>query len=161
MSTKTEWADKPKTLKANVNLSTGRVANVTIKFGLDTIDAKVRVLGEGRPAYHSMRWNNESVRTGTRLVKGKNGKPMTVPVKVRSTFIEVNVNGKTITARSCCKPPDNFDTKTGIYFAVRHLFRVDSLQSRPTLTRANRKTLMRALCPWLFNKPKVKHLNLA
>jgi len=145
----TEWADKPKTLKADVTLSVGRKASITIKFGVDSIDSKVRVGGVGRPTYYS----RESVRMGGRLVRGKNGKPMTVPIEVKTTFIECTVGQKTVKARSCCKPPDHFTTKTGIYYAVRHLFRVDSETSRPMLSKSNRNVIMRALCPWLFAKP--------
>ncbi len=151
----TTWTDKPKKIVTKVDLSpvsgTGFLAaEVVVKFGYDTIDAKVRVLGEAKPTRNP----RLSVRTGARLVRGKNGKPMTVPVKVQTTFIECTVGDDTVKARSCCKPPDTFSAKKGIYYAVRHLFRVDSLSKTPVLSRNDRNAIMKAMCPWLYKKTK-------
>jgi len=160
---KSEWADKPSTIKHLVAFTPSKEARIVIKFGSSNIDSKVRIGGVGGdPRFGRYRGfgsgymaGRHNVRYDTRVVK-RNGRPMTIPLQVKTTFIECTIGEKTIKARSCCKPPDFWSTKTGIYYAVRHLFRIDSKADKPILSKKDRATLMQALCPWLFNKAKKK-----
>ncbi len=124
------WVNRPKNRK--YTLSDGTV--VQIKFKVDKIDAKIRVL-------------NSYVR--------KDGKIVTMPVPVQATIIELTpFGGKTVVARSCCKPPDIFQEEFGVHTAIKRLFRKITLIDRisgltPILPKSTKAELFKKVCWFL------------
>lgn len=134
MATK-EW-EPPKSYRKTVTLSGGK-AEVRVSHGFDTVDAKVKVYGH----YHRVPGSN-----------GKN-KIMTVKVRVPSTSVRLKLGDQVLKARSCCKPPDVFDERTGIAYALERL--ISDGQKQRIFNTADRKVIMTAILPPV---PKVTYV---
>lgn len=104
-----------------VKLPSGAEVQVTVKQTTETIDRKakvqtgVRVMGKD--------WTIPVTTTA----RGADGQPITSPVPVRGLRVTVEFSdGKSLTVRSCCKPPDVFQVSVGKRKAMRRLFQLDS-----------------------------------
>ena len=88
--------------------------------------------------------------------RGADGKGEIVKVKYRvpSTHVRIKLtDGTIIKSRSCCKPPDHFNRKTGLRLAVRRLIKNDTV-----LTSDDHRLLMETLCPGFFKNKKLNKL---
>lgn len=67
-------------------------------------------------------------------------------VEVRGTKIMIQIGNKKINARSCCKPPDNFNRHNGIKLALSRLLKDAEFD------REDRQYLWQQICPWFTHQ---------
>jgi hypothetical protein len=146
----------PSGFRRTIELSDGK-AQIRVSHRFDTIDVKLRALG------HLLRDSHGNILDASlgRYLRDKEGRIKTEKYTVPSTHIQVKLaDGTVLRARSCCKPPDNFNAQFGIERAVKRLGLKDD-KGRRTLASDDRRKIVECLCPYFFKKrltrkPKVQ-----
>ncbi len=142
---KDEW-------KFPVELPSKQTVIVTVKHTLESIDRKIKY--ESGIRVMSNTWSMPTLKT----LRDKDGKPVTAPVQVRGMRVTIEFpDGKSLTARSCCKLPDVFRPREGKVKALNRLWQLDSgvdvrtgkpstmAKSKPRLSGLDRKELFYAV----------------
>lgn len=118
----------PKNRAYTVKLPDGKFHPVEAKFDDNKVSFTTALTGT-KPVVCEFSFTNAKVERKVRLYgqvvrEVISGKPVIVSVKLPATYVTLTLGDQTFTARSVCKPPDKFDRKMGIKFALRHLLKL-------------------------------------
>lgn len=123
-----EWNGQPENFTLKLALDSGE-AELNVTFRIVELPVKVRAfVGD---------WY------GGICVRNKDGSLLKLPVPVKAVVAELKMaDGRTVTGRSCCKPPDYFDKKEGVRLAVKRLLR--SVDAKSCLAPTDYKIVRQA-----------------
>lgn len=132
--------------QCSITLPSGQRVTLTLKHTTETINVPVRYQVGARTVDlpdHDMRQQEWELLKGVvvaargRMENGQvvipkmrklrvNGQIVTHPIKVPGCYVRIVFEDKTsVEARSCCKPPDTFDSTTGFLHALKRITRMD------------------------------------
>jgi hypothetical protein len=133
-----------------VNVSGNRTVSITVHQGQEKVERKAKFIKGHRD------FGGGVIVPVFGNLKGEDGQPVKTDVSVQGVRISVQFpDGTTLEGRSCCKPPDIFNVRTGKRRAIRRLFDIDSgidphtrkknATHQPSLTGEDRKIIYRAV----------------